>query len=67
MPAERRTVEQIRLDMASERAQLERALADLRAGLEARRKPATRAGGLLAAGLAALVTVKTARRIRGRG
>lgn len=66
MPAEKRTVEDIRGDIASERAQLERALTDLRAGIEAKRKPAARAGGLLAAGLAALVTVKTARRLRGR-
>ena len=66
MPAEKRTVEEIRGEIASERAQLERALVDLRAGLEAKRKPATRVAGSLAAGLAALVTVKTIRRFRDR-
>lgn len=66
MAAERRTVEEIRSEIAGERAQLERALADLRAALEAKRKPATRVAGSLVAGLAALVTVKAARRLRGR-
>jgi Tfp pilus assembly protein FimV len=66
VPAERRTVEEIRGEMASERAQLERALLDLRAGLEAKRKPAARLAGSLVAGLATLVTVKTVRRFRGR-
>jgi len=66
VPAERRTIEEIRGEIASERQQLERALADLRKGLEAKRKPAKRVAGSLAAGLAALVTVKAARRFRGR-
>ena len=66
MPAERRTIEAIRGEIASERVELERALVDLRAGLEAKRKPATRVAGSLVAGLAALVTVKTVRRFRGR-
>ncbi len=57
-------MEEIRRDIASERAQLERALVDLRAGLEAKRKPATRVAGSLAAALAGLVAVKTVRRFR---
>ncbi len=64
MPGEKRTIEEIRGEIASERAHLEEALSDLRAGLEARRKPATRVAGSLVAGLAALVTVKAARRFR---
>lgn len=66
MPGEKRTVQEIRGEIASERAELQRALGDLRAGLEARRKPAKRVAGSVAAGLAALVTVKAARRLRGR-
>lgn len=64
MPAERRTTEEIRREIASERDQLVEALAELRKALEVKRKPAARVGGLLATGLAAFVTAKAVRRFR---
>lgn len=66
MAVERRGIPEIRAELASEREQLAAALADLRRAFEAKRKPAARAGGLLATGLAALVTAKAVRRVRGR-
>ena len=64
MAAERRSIEEIRAEIASERGQLELALADLRRALEAKRRPAAAAGGLLVTGLLAAVTAKTVRRFR---
>jgi len=63
--AERRTIEEIRGEIASEREQLEHALVDLRRGIDRKRKPAVALGSLLAAGLATALAVKVARRIRG--
>lgn len=65
MPGERRTVEEIRLEIASERGQLEAALADLRKGVDAKRRPASVVAGALAAALATVVAVKATRRLRG--
>jgi hypothetical protein len=48
--------------MAGERAQLEDALRELRAGLDAKRKPAAILAGLLAIALVAFVVAKIARR-----
>lgn len=64
MPVERRTTEEIRREIATEREQLVAALADLRKALEAKRRPAAAAGGLLATGLVAAVTAKAVRRFR---
>jgi hypothetical protein len=48
--------------MAGERAQLEDALRELRAGLDAKRRPASILAGLLAIALVALVVARIARR-----
>ena len=65
MPAEARTVEEIRQEIASQRAQLEGALGDLRRGVDAKRKPAAVVVGLLVALLAALVVRRIAQQLRG--
>lgn len=64
MPAERRTEEEIRRDITTEREHLAEALADLRDGIHAKRRPAAVVGGALAAGLAAAAAAKIARRIK---
>jgi hypothetical protein len=61
---ERRTDIEIRGEMASEREELDQALADLRAGIESKRRVATAAAALAAAGLAAVASIKVARRLR---
>jgi hypothetical protein len=53
---DRRTEEEIRRDIATERQHLTDALADLREGVAAKRRPA----GLALAGLAALLAVAVA-------
>jgi len=65
VPGETRAVEDIRAEIAIEREQLEQALGDLRASAEAKRRPATFFVGALAATLAALMTAKVVRRLRG--
>lgn len=64
MPTERRSVGEIREEIATERAQLEEALAELRKGIDAKRKPATVLVGALSAVLAAVVVRKFAQRLR---
>lgn len=64
MPADR-TEEQIRRDLAAERERLTGALADLRAGIDAKRRPVALAGAALAAGVAAAAAVRVVRRITG--
>jgi len=63
--AERRTDEQIRSEIASERAELVEALADLRAGVDGKRRMAAAVAGSLAVATAALTAVKVGRRLRG--
>ena len=65
MIAERRTDEQIRSEIASERAELVEALADLRAGVDGKRRMAAAVAGSLAVATAALTAVKVGRRLRG--
>lgn len=65
MPAERRTEEEIRREIVAERNQLAGALADLREGIDEKRRPAVAAVGALAAGLAAMAALKIVRRLRG--
>ena len=65
MPAEGRTVEEIRQEIASQRAQLEGALGDLRRGVDAKRRPVTLVVGVLVVLLAALVARRAVRRLRG--
>ena len=65
MAAEQRTDADIRSEIAVERDQLETALADLREGIAAKRRIATAIGTLVATGVAAVVSVKVARRFRG--
>ncbi len=65
MPGDRRTEEEIRREIATERDQLADALADLREGIDEKRRPAVAAAGALAAGLAAIAAVKVVRRFRG--
>jgi hypothetical protein len=60
--SERRTEEEIRREIAGEREQLVDALADLRAGVAAKRRAAAVVGGALLTGLAALAVRRIARR-----
>jgi hypothetical protein len=64
VPPDARTEEAIRRDIAAEREQLAGSLADLRASVEAKKRPATRAAGAVAAGIAALVALKVGRMLR---
>ena len=64
MPAEKRTEEDIRREIAGEREELVSAIADLRAGVAAKRKSATVVGGAVATGLAALLASRIVRRRR---
>lgn len=66
MPAEQRSEEQIRSELAAEREQLTAALGDLRAGIDAKRRPAARAAKVAATALAAIVALKVGRRVSGR-
>lgn len=66
VPAELRSEEQIRRELAAQREQLTAALADLRAGVDAKRRPAARAAKVAVAGLAALVAVKVGRSLTRR-
>ena len=59
MQAERRSEEQIRLEIATERQQLVDALGDLRGGIAATRKPAV----IVLAALAALLAVAVVARV----
>jgi hypothetical protein len=59
-----RTEEEIRREIAAEREQLAGSLADLRASVEAKKRPVSRAAGAVAAGVAALVALKLVRLIR---
>lgn len=61
----RRSEEQIRQEIAAERDQLQAAIGDLRASVEAKKRPAARAAAAVAAGMAALVALKVVRAFRG--
>jgi hypothetical protein len=63
--ADRRTEEEIRREIATERQQLEDALADLRKSIAAKRRPAVLALAALATLLAVVVAVKLLRFSRG--
>jgi hypothetical protein len=65
VPDDRRTEGEIRIEITTEREQLVRALADLREGIKAMRRPAAIVGATLAAGLAAVAAFKVIRRLRG--
>lgn len=65
MPSERRSEEELRREIATEREQLAAALADLRAGIDSSRRRVAVAGGTLVAGLAAATILKVARRRKG--
>ncbi len=65
MPGERRTEEEIRREIAAERDQLADALANLREGIDDKRRPAVAVVGALAAGIAAMAALKIVRRLRG--
>ncbi len=65
MPGDRRSEEEIRREIAAEREQLADALADLREGIDGKRRLATVVGGALAAGLGAVVAAKLVRRLKG--
>jgi hypothetical protein len=65
VPNERRTEQEIRHELTTEREQLADALADLRKDIDAKRRPAAVVAGALGAALAAVATVKVLRR-RGR-
>lgn len=65
MQAETRTVEEIRAEIAGERAQLEDALKELRRGLDAKRKPASALAALLVVVLTAVVVRRVVQSLRG--
>lgn len=65
MAGKARTEAAIRGEIASEREQLAAALADLRHGVDEKRKLAAVVGGALAAGLATAAAVRLVRRFRG--
>lgn len=60
----RRSEEEIRRELAAERQRLVESVADLRASVEAKKRPGARAAGALAAGAAALLALKLGRAIR---
>ncbi len=66
MPGDRRTVEEIRREIATEREQLVDALADLREGIGEKSRLAAVVGGALAVGLAAAAAVWVVRRLKGK-
>ena len=66
MPGDRRTVEEIRREIATEREQLVDALADLREGIAAKCRLAAVVGAALAVGLAAATAVTVVRRLKGK-
>jgi len=61
---ERRTEEEIRREIASEREELASALADLRQGVDAKRRLAVVVGGTLTAALATVAALQLGRRFR---
>ena len=63
MPDDRRTEQEIRSEIAAEREQLVGAIADLRAGIGAKRTSAAIVGAVLAAGLTAAAAFKVVRRL----
>ncbi len=66
MPGDRRTVEEIRREITTEREQLVDALADLREGIHAKSRLAAVVGAALAVGLAAAAVVTVVRRLKGK-
>ncbi len=66
MPGDRRTIEEIRREITTEREQLVDALADLRKGIAAKSRLAAVVGAALAVGLAAAAAVTVARRLKGK-
>jgi hypothetical protein len=65
VPSDHRTEEEIRREITAEREQLADALADLREGIDAKRKPVTVISSVLAAALAAAMAIKVVRRLKG--
>jgi hypothetical protein len=64
VPGDRRTVEEIRREITTEREQLVNALADLREGIAAKSRLAAVVGAALAVGLAAAAAVTVVRRLK---
>jgi hypothetical protein len=62
---DRRPEEEIRREIASEREALVSALADLRQGVDEKRKLAAVVGGALTAAFAAVAALRLGRRLRG--
>ncbi len=60
----RRSEEEIRSELATERQRLAESVADLRASVEAKKRPAARAAGAIAAGAAALLALKVGRALK---
>jgi hypothetical protein len=61
---EHRTEEELRRELASEREQLAKALGDVRAGFERRRRLVVTGAGVLVTAVAARTALKIARRLR---
>lgn len=66
MPAERRTDEQIRGEIATEREQLVAAIGDLREGVAAKKKIAAAGAAAVGAGVVTAAVVSALRRVRRR-
>jgi hypothetical protein len=60
----RRSEEEIRSELAAERQRLVESFADLRASVEAKKRPAARAAGAIAAGAVALLALKVGRALK---
>ncbi len=65
MAGDRRTEEEIRREIASQREELASALADLRQGVDEKRKLAAVVGGTLAAAITTVAALRLGRRFRG--
>jgi hypothetical protein len=64
VPSDRRTEDEIRRDITSEREQLVGALGDLREGVDAKRRTAATVGGALGAMFFTAMAFKILRRVR---
>lgn len=65
MPSDRRSEEEIRREIADERDELARALADMREGIESKRRIVSLVAAAIAVGLTAVAAVRLAQRVKG--
>lgn len=65
MTGSRRTDDEIRAEIASERRQLVDAVADLRGAIDEKRRPVAVVAGAVATGLVAVAALRVVRRVTG--